>query len=290
MATASTGATVPVPMARSRLIDDAAKTLSKRTSVTEVAAKDDDDGDDGEDDVSDMIDNGADEKSYGDSRDLFNQHQVLCTSVALFILPSFFFTLFLPIVTIQVSPVISSRSRFLIFLLFVFVSQMQDDERRASKFGSTVTALSAADGSGNSRGKHGANGGGGGGGGGGSGGGGGPPDSDDDGDSDPPDEEDHSNLHDGASSWGVRRAATDATLDMVSVPTAVQLELAEFNATVAVMKLLETLQSGSLPLLQDLDELLAMKTPAALPGATPGYASVGVNSRRSLLKPRRRPS
>jgi hypothetical protein len=69
-------------------------------------------------------------------------------------------------------------------------------------------------------------------------------------------------------SWGVRRADTDATLDMVSVPTALQLELAEFNATVAVMKLLETLQSGSLPLLQDLDELLAMKTPAALPGAT----------------------
>jgi len=65
MATASTGATVPVPMARSRLIDDAAKTPSKRTSVIEAAAEDDDDG---EDDVSDMIDNGADEKSYGDSR------------------------------------------------------------------------------------------------------------------------------------------------------------------------------------------------------------------------------
>jgi hypothetical protein len=35
------------------------------------------------------------------------------------------------------------------------------------------------------------------------------------------------------------------------------------------MKLLETLQSGSLPLLQDLDELLAMKTPTALPDTTP---------------------
>jgi hypothetical protein len=51
----------------------------------------------------------------------------------------------------------------------------------------------------------------------------------------------------------VRHAATDATLDMLPVPTAPQLKLAEYNATVAAMKLLETLQSGSLPLLQDLE-------------------------------------
>jgi hypothetical protein len=115
MATASTGATVPVPMARSRLIDDAAKTPSKRTSVIEAAAEDDDDG---EDDVSDMIDNGADEKSYGDSRDLLYQHQVLCTSVILFILPSFF--LFL--CTNRNDPCQSYHFiRFRVLLLFIIV-------------------------------------------------------------------------------------------------------------------------------------------------------------------------
>jgi hypothetical protein len=131
------------------------------------------------------------------------------------------------------------------FLLCLHVRrQMQDDNLHVSRFGAMATTLSAAVASG-----HGAGGGGGGGGSGDGGGDGGPPDSDDD--LDLPDDEDHSDLYDGASSRGVRHAATDATLDMVSVPTAPQLELAEFNATVAAMKLLETLQSGSLSLLQE---------------------------------------
>ena len=57
----------------------------------------------------------------------------------------------------------------------------------------------------------------------------------------------------------MRHGLDDATLDMVNVPTGAQFANAEFCAPVAVLKWLETQQSGPLALTRDLDALLVMR-------------------------------
>ncbi len=93
MATASTGTTVPVPMARaSRFVDVAAKTAqpkrapSNSKAATSAAAAQDDDDDANQSDLSGVIDYGDDEDSHGDPRHLLHQQQVLFTSLDFFIL------------------------------------------------------------------------------------------------------------------------------------------------------------------------------------------------------------
>ncbi len=96
MATASTGTTVPVPMARaSRFVDVAAKTAqpkrapSNSKAATSAAAAEDDDDDD-KSHVSDLIDSGCDEDNHDDSRYLQNQHGVLFTSACVLTRRNFF--------------------------------------------------------------------------------------------------------------------------------------------------------------------------------------------------------